>query len=863
MLNNAARQKNNTISWLWSYVIWLPTKITSYFYPKQDARHKRDDDFEEKKVIRPIAIKYLTPLSLSSKSDLEQLTERRKETPPLPSWTTKFNKLLNYSEWAPYQACRRAYAIVAPIIGPEKLKTILGVEFILTLSLNLVNLYIATELAKDKGAFDRLLSNSSLKGLTDNASSDEAIMNMAKTFGYHCALSSGVFLINQAIVRGSELIIKFPAISKLFEKLFKSEDPTGQPLYLSVLSTEGANVIVPNVPQSLGVVIRLGNKSFVSAVNAGCNGIFSAAALCYYTSNFNSVYSNPLIPKIAFSLVTSMVSGGLNYLYTKKREKDAPLVTEIREIEQNNYTPVSYVSKALLGGGDFSVYQSRAKMNNIQSGEIDSTGLETLAQWWSFAVKILDKPLNHFLTAMQILRGSSTAYYPTTLMHLENVSAVTNWSSENSPDIAAMSEHLRRLERFGQISQECSERSTSYSRTFHGITPEIVINGGIYKYEPKIAGSIPRYTDSPEKDPENYKLIYYADSLKIPLEVKKEEKREKIRCLISAPAGLGKSTLLNALHGKSLPGAPVAGTFGFPKSYDEPGARPNIFMVPQDVTIPLHVSFLELLCYPTPITTSKDAKKSFTYSLKRLGEDFGLLTPFKPINILTEEKEKDILAVAAYVVKALGFTEKFDTFFKDPYVKKATWGDKSLSGGEKRVIPLIWAILQNPKILLMDEADANLDLQKSNGDPGRAVYFQKMLHELLPDTSILVISHNDNLKTVDPKTHHFYNYICDLEEHNIVRTVLERQPIQEEELQITSRMSSPSLSPPRRNISAIDRLLQRIKPSESNLENRTTSDYSLGGFSGTETEDVENKFTIAEVLRRARGLEESRRSMSL
>ena len=76
-------------------------------------------------------------------------------------------------------------------------------------------------------------------------------------------------------------------------------------------------------------------------------------------------------------------------------------------------------------------------------------------------------------------------------------------------------------------------------------------------------------------------------------------------------------------------------------------------------------------------------------------------------------------------------------------------------------------------------------------------------------------------------------------------------------------MPTPSLSPPRRNISAIDKLLQRIKPSESNLENRTTSDYSLSGFSGTETEDVESKFTIAEVLRRARRLEESGQFISL
>ena len=253
--------------------------------------------------------------------------------------------------------------------------------------------------------------------------------------------------------------------------------------------------------------------------------------------------------------------------------------------------------------------------------------------------------------------------------------------------------------------------------------------------------------------------ISYSSKNKLILENINLKIRKYSKTAILGISGAGKSTLLNALHGKSLPGAPVAGTFGFPKGYDEPGARTNIFMVPQDVTMPLHVSFLELLCYPTPITTSRDAKKSFAYSLKRLGEDFGLLTPFKPINILTEEKEKDILAVAAYVVKALGFTEKFDTFFKDPYVKKATWGDKSLSGGEKRVIPLIWAILQNPKILLMDEADANLDLQKGNGEPGRAVYFQQMLHELLPDTSILVISHNDNPTTVDQKTHRFYNYI--------------------------------------------------------------------------------------------------------
>ncbi len=866
MFKDKAKDNNNLISWLWSYITWPYT----YFYPKKDNDHdfanpsKRSSGGPHFSDISHGSLAIQAELTRHKKDDDYPANSTKKTSQPenaefiLAPWTTKLTRLVNYTEWAPYKACRRAYAIVAPIIGPEKLKAILLTEFLATLALNLLNLAIATELAKDKGAFDSLLSNTPLKGGMNNEPVHDFVVNMAKGFGVHCAMSSSIFLVNQSAVRVSELIIKFPAIGKLFEKLFKSQDPEQPPLYVSALSTEGANVIIPSVPQSLGVVIRLGNKSFVSAVNAGCNGLFSAAMLYNTTTNYNSIfYSNPLIPKIAFSLITGAVSGGLNYIYTKKRETDAPLVTELKEIESNNYTPTSYFSKAILGGGEFSVYQSRRKMDNIQFGEIDSTALETVAQWWSFLVKNLDKPFNYFLTAMQILRGSSTSLHSTTLMHLENVSAVTNWSSDNSPDISAMSEHLNKIERFNNILDNCSKQRRPFTRTFNGLTQEIIINVCIHKYEPKIAGSIAKYTDSPEKDPE-YQLIYAAD-FKIPLEVQRDNKTEKVRALISAPAGIGKSTLLNALNNISLPGAPVTGTFCFPKGYDEQGKRQNFFMLPQDIVMPLHVSFLELLCYPTPITTSQDTKKPSVLNFKGLGESLGILTPFEPINILSKEREEYILQVAAHVVKALNFSDKFDTFFKHPYARKANWNDKSLSGGEKRVIPLIWAVLKNPKILFMDESDANLDLKRDDGTPGRAVHFQKILHELLPDTSILAISHNDNKESVDVSTHPFYNHVCALEEHNKAKEMIATTPV-------ILRSATPLPVPLKRSSSIIEGLLSRVKqPSEQGLDIGLSLDTAFESCSNSTDQqfltigpaDVENRFTIKEILRRARGTHDS------
>ncbi|EER21824.1 MULTISPECIES: ATP-binding cassette domain-containing protein [spotted fever group] len=63
------------------------------------------------------------------------------------------------------------------------------------------------------------------------------------------------------------------------------------------------------------------------------------------------------------------------------------------------------------------------------------------------------------------------------------------------------------------------------------------------------------------------------------------------------------------------------------------------------------------------------------------------------------------------------------------------------SGGQKKKIGIIKAIISNPKILILDEVFANLDKTSIEN-------VQQALKEFLPETLMLVVHHNGKFMTI-------------------------------------------------------------------------------------------------------------------
>lgn len=792
-----AKSNFSFVNWLWSWMKWPEflggKKTFNSDHKKNDDSPNVDTSLEEFKAIDMSPDVGISP-GIDRSSNRSKLSDG-------------FSRFANYSEWAPYSACKKAWNVISPIVGPNKLAAILVGEFILTMGLNLLHIKIASEIAGNKAEFDKFLSgyNSDDNNNVNNQLSH--ITSMAMVMGLSQVSSVGISLVNETVVRGSELLIKFCGLDKQLKQHYDTLNKENQPLFLSMSAMPKASSLIPTAPQNLGTVTRLSNKIFVSAVTACVNGAVAGYELLKITRISDGIY-NPLVMKLGFSAISGGISGIFSSISSNKRKEAVPNLTETREIEtEKNNNPLQI---ALLGGGESSRKQIQGAADKMRPLEIKITVLDVIIKSLKDLVGKLDEPLNYFITASQVIKKNITPdSYPVISMHLKNVSAIFNWSSVNNDDVTAMRQPLDNLVELNRIKEQCLDHKPTFNRTFNGGDPKIDIIGlRIYKHSPKEPYT-PVFIQDPENNRDFKEIFNSSNAITINLE---NELGAKTRTLLHSPSGLGKSTLLNALNNICLPGAPVSGTFCFPKGYDEKDGRPNIFMLPQMARMPVHTSFLEVLCYPESITTSENKPKAESiFSFKGFFESIGLINTPDNSNVLSKEREESVLRIASYVVKEFGMAEKFNDFIKEPHLKKRNWNDKSLSGGEQKVIPIIWTILQNPKILFLDEADTGLDDKRIES-------LYKVLNECLPDTAIVAISHTKP-EEIDVDNHSFYNQKCNLEEYNT--------PQNKEEI----RPESPQKTPMRRNSSTVNKMVGDL------------------GVSG----DHDYSHVLKETLRRARG----------
>jgi ABC-type uncharacterized transport system fused permease/ATPase subunit len=159
-------------------------------------------------------------------------------------------------------------------------------------------------------------------------------------------------------------------------------------------------------------------------------------------------------------------------------------------------------------------------------------------------------------------------------------------------------------------------------------------------------------------------------------------------------------------------------------------------MLSQQDYFPMYTTLLEVICFPREVPTDPIIRN---------------ILKSKIIKLLKEAK---IDQVQDKKGKAIQGESIIDLLQNDTEV--INWNDR-LSGGQKKKVSLISAILHNPGILILDEAFVGLDERS-------IPLMQKMLKKYLPNTMKLVVDHhglhNNNLgdEPFYDHHHHFANH---------------------------------------------------------------------------------------------------------
>ena len=197
---------------------------------------------------------------------------------------------------------------------------------------------------------------------------------------------------------------------------------------------------------------------------------------------------------------------------------------------------------------------------------------------------------------------------------------------------------------------------------------------------------------------------------------------------ITGETGSGKTSLLSKIKGVKENGIFGKGSIYYPEI---DGKDPKIIMLSQDDYFPLDASLYEIISYP-----DKDPNDPVLIAKKR-----------KKVELLLQE-----IGLHAFNDGALNLNSKEDWY-------------TYLSGGEKKKVTIVSAMLKNPDILILDEIFNGLDLESK-------IKIQQMLKKYLSNTLILSVDHNayDNNRAYIGKSGDkvFYNSELHLHDKNII-----------------------------------------------------------------------------------------------
>ena len=599
------------------------------------------------------------------------------------------------------------YKAISPLVGGGTFLGAIILEVGVVVAINYVQLQVSIALSQDKREMDKLLLSDSPDDMFNDMS------NAVQPYVKHVVLTAIGSFVTDIVTRTTEVYLKEKAGIAHNNQLYKNKT------FLRVQENKQDSRNLKSIPKEIGFVIRMTTSFIALSSIAAFNGLTAAYKLASTSQNHQATKNtfstlHVIGIKFLFSSFSNAVSNYLSSNYTKNCKEAGDVRGKLQEMEANDQdnAPAIYAMNAAKTVA-LKINKASKKLSSIErTGAILQTSMKA---WNAFSTQAV-VALDYTLAAQTSLAPQSAKQASANAHHLSELSKTLGLKTEYSQPIAEVSDALRRISRLQELK---TPTKTSVIKTYQERNPVINI----------ASASIQRRKEG-EK---NWVRILQCDSQKT-LQIKlTSDKKKASRWVVIGDAGTGKSTFFQMLTGsrENSNTTKISGTMCFPKSFQ---SEDSILYIAQKLYIPKSVSLLELISWPTPkenITAALaleylNKTRLFITALdldtKKVFEEF-----LYEALILEEEIKVQLQNKYSFILSELqsnisGFHEEKD------------WINLGFSGGEMKIFPLIWALCQEPKLLLLDETLNGMDANLIETT-------RQYLHNTLINTSIGEIYH--------------------------------------------------------------------------------------------------------------------------
>jgi ABC-type multidrug transport system ATPase subunit len=467
--------------------------------------------------------------------------------------------------------------------------------------------------------------------------------------------------------------LRFVLEDKIRTELFSGEIP------LQLSQDPNATVLMDNLKSDISTVVGSGSSLITGAVSTAINGAYGVGIIIVNSPNifvYSALYNK------AHTFIAEYLAEQRRHYGEKIIALDSKLISTMKHDTENIRTITERDG----------VEATRDKIGEITTNARELEGAQRLwsiatSTWWSI-LGTADYIFNYYLVANEIKQGRIPFVNRNKVQTAGwQVSNLLSWSGRTAQDMSYVRQSLDRI---------------------------VVLEGKIYRNTTGVdqinrVAEEGNYLELRDLDigVENRLLVRIED---LKLEMGKVYG-------ITGESGCGKTSLLSKIKGIKENNIYGKGSIYYPKIN---GKDPKIVMLSQQDYFPLDASLYEILVYPDKVSKDKILNKVKREGAQTLLKEIGIygFSDVVEPDIKDDEGKKDGEVKAKFL--NLDSKENWYTY---------------LSGGEKKKITIVSAILKKPDILILDEIFNGLD-QKST------MAVQQMLKKHLPNSLILVVDHH-------------------------------------------------------------------------------------------------------------------------
>jgi ABC-type uncharacterized transport system fused permease/ATPase subunit len=599
--------------------------------------------------------------------------------------------------WSPILIGKQMYQVISRIENPR----FFAIHFVGQLSLALVGNYVSFQLRNNVMVKFGTIDDYVFKTLGGEEAT-EADWQAFQTAILSTALPLVSFLavraVNNYVTASYQIWFQKKLVEHLSNRVWEN------PGSVALTNSPEMNAIVRNLNGDVREISASGTSLLIDWSKGAQNFFLSLNALLNFSSPVR-ILGVRIPDLLAISVIYTVVTQYISSLFTTRiaRLNEELTVAGIKTdaIKANDYANVKPIFSA--GVQDY-VRVRHQQIRKALSHLSDRINLLTNAyNVWVETHGYLNMLYKNLVLGYKVFTKTikSDSIYAA-WGHFANVDNFISWSEQNQAAIKQFSAPVTRVTEFLRAEQAIAR--IPINLRFEGHTENRLV----------LRNVMLRIGQNPLRPAG-------ADSRPKPILVTVPEFTFEMgkRYVISGKSGCGKSSLLAKINRSLHDGIDGSGTIIYPTVGGKAVKR---MMLTQDDYFLEHSTLLENLLLPPNVQELTGEEK-----VKALQSVRGLLAD--------PEKKAEILVRAKGLLREAKIDSEDSGNLVDRLEEEQPNWKATLSGGQRKKIKIVWAILQDPKILLLDEVLAGID-------PDAIRIIQNMIVKYLPKAMTIVVDHH-------------------------------------------------------------------------------------------------------------------------